>query len=236
MQRRGGHHSPIAGFFVGGCIVAVGLLLLLDNLGIVRFRDAWDFWPLILVVFGVGKILDGRSPAAFVFGGILALLGSFLLLDNLGFLHFDFSLFWPILIIGFGVSMLLRVMNRQRYLEGVPPSQESSLSPWVIFSGCKRRIDSQDFKGGDVVAVFGGVNLDLRHAGIAGDQAVIDVSALFGGVDIRVPDNWVVNMKGVGIFGAFDDKTVHPKPDPNVKTPQLIITGTVMFAGVKAEN
>ena len=107
---------------------------------------------------------------------------------------------------------------------------------WAIFSGFKRRIDAQDFKGGDIVAVFGGVNIDLRHAAIAGDRAVIEINALFGGIDIRVPETWSVVMKGVGIFGAFEDKTIHPKPDPNVKAPELVITGTGVFAGIKADN
>ncbi len=233
------HRSPLAGLFVGGCIVAVGVLLLLDNLGIVRFRELWDFWPLILVVFGVGKILDGHTPAAYVMGGLLALLGSLLLLDNLGILRFEFSLFWPVLIIALGLCMLLRVLNRKSYVEGAKGtsgSSDATLSPFCIFSGAKRKIDSQDFKGGDVVAIFGGVHLDLRHAAIAGEQAVIDVNSLFGGIEIRVPETWLVTMKGVGIFGAFDDKTLHPKPDPNVKSPQLVITGTAVFSGIKAEN
>ena len=235
-ERHGRHRSPLAGLVVGGTIVTVGVLLLLDNLGIVRFHDLWDFWPLILVVFGVGKVLDGRTPAAYVLGGLLALLGSLLLLDNLGILRFEFSIFWPVLIIALGVSMLLRVMNRQRYLDGAQGSSDSNLSPVCFFSGSKRRIDSQDFKGGDIVAVFGGVHLDLRHAAIAGEQAVIDVNSLFGGIEIRVPETWLVSMKGVGIFGAFDDKTLHPKADPNVKTPRLVITGTAVFSGIKAEN
>ena len=107
---------------------------------------------------------------------------------------------------------------------------------WAVFSGVKRKVDSQDFKGGDVVAVFGGVNIDLRNAAIAGERAVIDLNLLFGGVDIRVPENWNVVMKGVAIFGAFEDKTTHPKADPNVKIPELVITGAAMFAGVNAKN
>src|SRR5260370_36322359 len=50
------HRSPLAGLFVGGCIVAVGVLLLLDNLGIRRLREPSDFWALILVVVGRRQI------------------------------------------------------------------------------------------------------------------------------------------------------------------------------------
>jgi Cell wall-active antibiotics response 4TMS YvqF len=107
---------------------------------------------------------------------------------------------------------------------------------WAIFSSVKRRIDDQDFKGGDVVAVFGEVKIDLRKAGIASGQAVIDVNTMFGGIDIRVPETWNVVMKGAGVFGAFEDKTIPPRTEPGVKPPQLIITGTAVFGAAKVDN
>ena len=224
---------------IGAVIVAVGLGLLLDNLGIIRFNDVWRFWPLALVVWGASRILESRSMSGYVFGGLLVLVGAILLLDYFNILIFEFDIWqmiWPLLIIGFGVSLLLRAMDRKRYLEGVPPSTANDLGHFVLFSGIKRRIESQDFKGGDIVAIFGGVNIDLRRAGITGERAVIDVNALFGGVDIRVPDSWRVVLKVMGIFGAFEDKTVPPRPDPNVKTPELLITGAALFGGVKVDN
>ena len=52
----------------------------------------------------------------------------------------------------------------------------------------------------------------------------------------HVGQSWNVQTKGVGIFGGFDDKTIHPKPDPNVKTPQLVITGSTVFGGMSVTN
>ncbi len=229
----------MSGVAIGGLIVLVGILLLLDNFRIIRFHDLLDYWPVGLIVFGVARIIEARSTSSYIWGGMLALFGALLLLDNLNFLNFEFNLLWPLLIIGFGVSMLVRTMDRKRVLAAGPDSagaSNPSLGMWAIFSGFKRRIDTQDFQGGEIVAVFGGVQIDLRHAGISGDRAVIDVNALFGGVDIRVPETWSVVMRGVGIFGAFEDKTLHPKPDANVKTPELVITGCGMFAGIKTDN
>jgi predicted membrane protein len=236
-------HSGLSGIVIGALIVAVGLVILLDNLKIVRVYDIWRFWPLFLVAFGLTRILESRSPASNVWGGLMVLIGLIFLLDNLHILVFDFDLgdlIWPLLVIGAGVFMLLRAIDRKKILEGAPPStgatQSSPFGSWAIFSSVKRKIDSQDFKGCEAMAVFGEVKIDLRKAGIAGDQAVIDVNALFGGVDIRVPENWRVEMKGAGIFGAFEDKTVPPRTDPGVKTPQLIITGTAVFGAAKVDN
>jgi predicted membrane protein len=192
--------------------------------------------------FGISRVLESRHPGGQVWGGLMVLIGAAFLLDNLHIIIFDFDLsqlIWPLAVIGFGVYMLLRAMDRKRILEGVPaaaPSIAGAVGSYAIFSSVKRKIDAQDFKGAEAVAVFGEVKIDLRKAGIAGDQAVIDVNALFGGVDIRVPENWRVEMKGAGIFGAFEDKTVPPRTDPAVKTPQLIITGTAVFGAAKVDN
>jgi|SRR5580704_7670083 predicted membrane protein len=237
--------SGSAGILVGGVIVLVGLMLLLDNMDIVRIRDPWRFWPVILIVIGVSKILENRSHATLVWGGLMTLVGAVLLLDNLHILVFDFdlgTLIWPLVIIGFGVTLLLKALDRRRFLDGVPPLvttsnlSDASFGAWAVFSSVKRRIDSQDFKGGEVVTVFGEAKIDLRKAAIAGDQAVIDVNAVFGGIDIRVPETWSVVIKGAGVFGAFEDKTVPPRIDPAIKTPKLIITGAAVFGATKVDN
>ncbi|MGD0298242.1 MAG: DUF5668 domain-containing protein [Bryobacteraceae bacterium] len=237
--------SGLSGIVVGALIVAIGLIILLDNLGIVRVYDIWRFWPVILIGFGISRILESRGPGGQVWGGLMVLVGAAFLLDNLHILIFDFDvshLIWPLAVIGFGVFMLLRAMDRRRYLEGMPATATAAtadgvLGSWAIFSSVKRKVDSQDFKGAEATAVFGEVKIDLRKAGMTGDQAaVIDVNALFGGVDIRVPENWRVEMKGAGIFGAFEDKTIPPRVDPGVKTPQLIITGTAVFGAAKVDN
>jgi hypothetical protein len=241
-ERRGGWRggrSVASGIIFGAAIIAVGTALLLDNLNIVHFEDMWEYWPVALIIYGVVRMAEKRTMAAYIWGGMAVFVGVLFLLQNLHILVYNFdigAMIWPLILIGFGVSMLLRTIARKRDGDAPPGSPNPNLGIWAIFSGFKRRIEAQDFKGGEVVAVFGGVHLDLRHAAIAGDRAVIDINALFGGIDIRVPENWSVTMKGVGIFGAFEDKTVHPRLDPGAKTQELVITGTGVFAGIKADN
>jgi predicted membrane protein len=248
MRRRSEHrHSPASGIVVGSIIVLVGLALLLDNMGLVSFRDLWRYWPVFLIVFGVSRILSCRRPSGYVWGGAMALIGAFLLLDNLDVIQFNFAYIWPLIIIAVGLSMLVRAIDRKRLVEGIPAAaggapvsgdavDESTINIVAVLSGSRTVINNQDFRGGDAVAVFGGVRLDLRPAAITVDRAVLDVTAIFGGVELRVPEGWSVEAKGVGVFGGFDDKTLHPKRDPNVKTPGLIITGTAIFGGVSVTN
>jgi predicted membrane protein len=230
--------SAAHGAIGGAIIVVVGLLLLLNNLGILHVRDIWDFWPLILVVFGVARIVKSCSPASIVWGSVVAGLGVLLFLDNLSMFRLNFNFVWPVILIGLGLTKLMSAQQRQRQLAtgGVDMRSSSSSTLVAVFSGGKRRITTPDFRGVDVLALYGGFEVDLRGSRIEVDEAVIDVNVMFGGVKIIVPDNWIVNVKGFGMFGAFEDKTIPPRIDPNVKPQHLIVTGVSIFGGTSIRN
>jgi hypothetical protein len=114
-------------------------------------------------------------------------------------------------------------------------SSSSTLNEWAVFSGVRRKLDTQEFEGGEVTAVFGGAEIDLRGAGMKKDEAIIDVNAVFGGVEIRTPETWEVVMSGTPIFGGYDDETA-PARETGVKRPRLIIAGSAVFGGVSVKN
>jgi len=257
-------HSHVPGAVFGLIIVVVGVLFLLDNLGIIYYRDYLPYWPVILVVFGIARVADSCGPSGIIWGAMLAGIGGLLLVNNLGIFSMDWHMFWPVLVIGWGLLILFRNMERRRQIEagipGPPPNMGSApgpggprptgagptgpgtgthgkgLGPWAIFSEGVGRVDDKAFKGTEVAAIFGGYKLDLREAVMAGEQAVVDVNAVFGGVEIRIPDTWVVDLRGIGVFGGFDDKTRPPRIDPNGKSQKLVITGYAVFGGAKIEN
>jgi hypothetical protein len=246
-DRRHRYGSGAGGMVIGGLIVVIGLLILLDNMGIVQVHEVWRYWPVLLIVFGVSRILEAHAPAGYVWGGVITLAGALVLLDNLDIVVFDANLIWPLLLIAFGLSMLLRSMERKRYLAtmGTATAGTASTGPledstccnaYAVFGGSKRRINSPDFRGGDAVAVFGGVEFDLRGASMTVDQAVIDVNIVCGGLEVRVPDNWAITNRAVTIFGGVEDKTMQSNRDPNAKTPHLVITGSVVFGGISLRN
>ena len=126
---------------------------------------------------------------------------------------------------------------------GSPPSAPSAASGDLrnsfkeehIFSGAKRRLDTQEFEGGEALVIFGGMEIDLRKAATKRDQVFIEANAIFGGIEIRVPENWRVIVRGTGVFGGFGDDTLQPMSG-DVKHPQLIITGAAIFGGVNCKN
>ena len=241
-RQRGIPRNPAHGIVFSFAVIALGVLFLLDNMGIVSFHDVARYWPVILIALGVVRLVDSHGTASLVFGALLAGVGSLLLLDNLGIFYFEWRLFWPVVLIGVGVLMLLRTHHRQqewrewRQHAETPdaPPTPGTINLWAMFSGGERRIDAKDFRGGSIGAMFGGFEIDLRGATMAGPEATIDVSAMFGGVDIQIPETWVADVKGSALFGGFVDETV--PPPPGQPAPRLIVTGYAMFGGITVSN
>jgi predicted membrane protein len=94
---------------------------------------------------------------------------------------------------------------------------------------------SQAFRGASLTAVFGGVNLDLRHARPAAEGARITATAAFGGIDILVPTGWRVALKGLPIFGGIEDKTDHTADLPD-DAPVLQVDALAIFGGVEVKH
>jgi predicted membrane protein len=213
-----------------------GSLQLLDRLGIVDQEALWRFWPVALVVIGLAKILSPGESGRF-WGAMFLIAGAILLTSNLGYtihgVRIRFWDLWPLLFIAIGVNLIWNVLTRSR--RSTPNGKSiSTLNEFTVFGGGERRINAPDFRGGEVCAIFGGYEIDLTKAGIEGQEAELEATAVFGGVEIRVPEDWNVTVKGVGIFGGFSDKTNQRKIEG--PAPHLIVKGVAAFGGVEVKN
>jgi lia operon protein LiaF len=107
MRRR--HNRPGGSIFAGLLFLALGVILLIDNLGMVEIKPTLSqWWPLILVIIGIKHLVLFRGSSALV--GALFWIGSgaLFLSSTLGFLHISVpSLLWPVVLIWFGVFTVL---------------------------------------------------------------------------------------------------------------------------------
>jgi len=233
------------GIVLAFLMIGAGVVLFLDNIGLFHFHDIWRYWPVALIAIGVSKLFETRGTGGVVWAATWMVVGTAFLLDNLGIWHASWNMIWPLGLIAIGVLMLVNALERRRSPEDPAcvktysdTSSDNMLRAWATFSGLKRRLDTQNFQGGEMLAVFGGIEVDLRRANIAptDKEVVIDANATFGGIDIKVPDTWLVVTRGQGVFGGYEDKTIPPKQQEGVAPPKLIITGFAVFGGISIEN
>ena len=256
-----GGQNPAGGMIIGLAVIAVGCLFLLRNLGYVYFDDIWQFWPVILIVIGISKLANTHSASHVTSGLIIGGIGTVFLLRNLGFIYGNiWEYIWPGVLIAVGLMILMRHLDsRDQSLDpGLPPpgspppgignpfppgsgftaatSGANYLHAECVFSGTRQKIDSQDFLGGKVTAVFGGAEIDLRGAGTKREEISIKAEAVFGGIELWVPAHWQTIVRGTGVFGGFEDKTFPAALGASSKAPRLVVTGAAVFGGVVVKN
>ena len=225
-----------AQFVFGVSIIVLGLLFTLDNLDLIDAREYLLFWPAIFIVVGLVKLVQPGGTPAKVFGVALALLGSLMILDRLDLIDFYVWHLWPVFIILFGYSLVRGAMGRQRAMEGRSPAlseSDSYIKGMAFMGGVARSSDSQDFRGGELTAVMGGCEIDLRRASIKEGEARLEIFTFWGGVEIKVPEDWAVIVQVVPIMGGIEDKSVPPKGGASKK---LILTGHCIMGGAEVRN
>jgi len=217
-------------FFIGLIIVVIGTALLFNQLGFDTFLGiSFGFlmsilWPLIIMVVGLSIWLGGRNKV----GLVILVFGLFLLL-NVGFNINLWSLFWPLGLIVIGVLILFKGSLKS----SKDKISEDYISANAIFTGLEKKVSSKDFKGGNLFVVFGGCDIDLRDVIINKDGAKIDITTLFGGSKVIVPEKVRVLSEGSALFGGWENKA---KSSTDEKAPLLTINGTAVFGGVEIKS
>lgn len=215
-------------------IILIGILFLLGNFDIIDPHEYLRFWPAILIVIGISYLIQCQQGSGRMWGIILTFIGSAMLLDRMYFIRFSLWDYWPLILVFVGLMMIVRSsVFRQHNPHQFPESSDAInyIKTIAVMGGFRRMNNSQEFKGGELTAIMGGLEIDLREASIKG-EAVIDVFAIMGGMEIRIPEDWVVIIEGFPFMGGFEDKTRPPKDS----TKRLIIKGTAVMGGVEIKN
>ncbi len=230
---------PTPQLVFGLLIILLGVLFTLDNLNILEVGDYIRFWPLALMALGTAKFFESNRPPSQLAGVLFFGIGSLFLLQNLHVIRFHLWVLWPLVLVIIGGGMLWQAIMRERIADA---DSDSAISAVAILSGVERTFNSQDFRGGDLTAIMGGCEIDLRQASIKENQAVLNVFAMWGGIEIRVPEDWVIILHGIPLLGGFGDSTrlravgdpAHPAAAASRK--RLVIKGFVIMGGVEVKN
>ncbi len=219
--------------FWGLLLIVLGGLFLLDRMDRIDFGDLIGrYWPVVFIILGLSILLSNNFKN--VGSGIFFIaFGAFFLLIRMRV--FDKALWsyvWPLAIIAAGVWILFRPLwDRDRARASATASDDLDISQ--VFSGSSRKIESQSFRGGKADVVFGSAEIDLRGARLAGGQATLVLSAVFGGIEVFVPRDWQVVLEGSPVLGSIESrKAISDLP----KTQTLTVKASAVFGSVEVKE
>lgn len=212
---------------VGILLIALGALFLLDQADVIDAGHAIaQWWPIILIAAGL--LYLGVSPRHFFVPGVLIIVGLALLAGSLDFVDVNLARFiWPIVLVLIGVWVIFGT-NRGGVSVG------DRVNSLVVFFGRDVRSNSQQFRGGSILTIFGGTEVDLRDARPVEGGAAVDVVCAFGGVGFLVPEGWRVEITGLPLFGGWSDKTRGEAHTADA--PVLSIEALVAFGGLEVKH
>ncbi|WP_316829807.1 LiaF transmembrane domain-containing protein [Pedobacter aquatilis] len=235
----------------GLVIVMIGLAFLFDNMGfdIPNWVFSWHTFLIVIGIFvGVRRNFKGAGWL------IMILVGAYFTIDDITGLDFDASKYaLGVGLVILGGYLLLKPKGdfsgrrKRRFTEnfnttgenlnpagGEKANNHDIVEATAVFGGSNQIVYSKNLKGGDITVVFGGADINLTQADF-NETAVFDVTAVFGGVKLIVPQNWIIKTNGTPIFGSIEDKRGHLIPTGEIQK-TLIIDGTVLFGGIEIKS
>ncbi len=213
----------------GILLLLVGGVLLLDNFDLLESGPVLRWWPVVLIIFGLMRMF--QPGGARIFGLVVLVVGAAILLDNLDIASIRFWDLWPLFLVLLGLSIL-----RRRSLVSGPRSSSSpdnTLYGSAFMGAFERSSASQAFEGGRLSATMGGCEVDLRNAKMKGEEVTIDVFVFWGGIELKVPREWSVQLEVSPVMGGAEDETVHPAV---AGAPRLRIRGEIIMGGLTIGN
>ncbi len=213
----------------GIILIVIGALFLLDNFNILFFDLPFLVfkWEYILIALGIFFLTTDRSKTA---GTILLAIGVFSLLPSV----------WPLLLVGLGAYIIWGKGNNHtsnfRKFSDKNIEHTDFIDDVSIFGGNQKTYTSTNFRGGRITAIFGGGEIDFRTCYLAEGKNILDILTIFGGYEIRVPEDWKIHNDVISIFGGVSDER---SKDPNRvydESKVLILKGLTLFGGIELRS
>ena len=229
-------------WFIGFIFLILGGFLLIGNLHLIpattyyRLKELFWHWPMILVAIGLVHLImkDFKFP-----GSVMLLVGIVFMIPHWFDFPFNFrEIFWPTIFIIIGFAMIFKGSRHRtnRFCKDEKLEDQDMIDDLAFFGGGDKIITSQNFKGGKITCVFGGINFNMIRAKLSPGKNEIDVFAVFGGMKMIVPEEWDIKINVVSIFGGFADKrNISPSALENKKG-ELVIRGMAIFGGGEIKN
>ena len=214
----------------GLLLIALAALLALNSLGVIEFELFFvGWWTLFIIVPSLAALIENKNKTDSI---ISLLVGIIFLLCERGILSWDmvWKLALPVILASIGIKIIISAFRKKkshRIVKEIKVDGKNLQKGIAVLSGTELNFDNVVFDGANLVAFFGGVECDLRNAIIDRD-CVIHICCVFGGIDIKVPDNVKVVNNASSIFGGIDIGKSN-----NYAAHTIYIDGICVFGGIE---
>lgn len=216
---------------LGGLLIGLGGIFFLNSLDIFDFNFGRVIfsWPFFFIVIGIYLTLNSSRK---MLGSIITGVGFVFIIERIfPSIDYDGSVILAIFLIAIGSYIILNQKKKTEDFNDLGQINKDIIDDVSIFGGGTRIVSSENFKGGNVTAVFGGSEIILKGCKLAEGTNSIDILAVFGGTTIVVPSDWNVVNNVTSIFGGFSNKSVKDPSSAVDLSKTLIIKGLVVFGG-----
>ncbi len=213
----------------GITLILVGILIGINNLNIAKFNIFFEgWWTLFIIIpFGIGLFTDENK----IGNAIGVFIGIFLLLVSRGIVEFDliWDLILPGILIIIGLTLIFKNYFIDQEIKKIKQNIGEDDGYWATFGVQNLKFVDEEFKSTELNAIFGSIKIDLTQA-IIKEDIIIKASAIFGGIEILVPQGVRIKLKSLPIFGGTNNKTQN---DTNKKSFIIYIDSVTIFGGVE---
>lgn len=235
----------------GMILILLGVGFLLDQFNVISFGTILGtYWPMIIIIIGFTNLFDKDSSK---FGNlILILVGVMFQINELDIIAISVAgLIFPVALILIGINVLFSRKRESKFQynlsdednkENLKSNDGDALAPYkntstdnvlnafAFMSGVETHNRSLEFRGGRATSIMGGIDIDLRGAIPFNNIAELELTSIMGGIEILVPENWRVEVKGIPLLGEISNKSRY-NSDPNA--PLLRIKGFVLMGAIE---
>lgn len=230
---------------IGLILIVLGLIYLLYNYDIEIIPEEFLRWEYLFILFGLLSFTLSKNKIA---GVIFTAIGIFNLVPEL----------WPLIFVIIGLYIIFkrkdyeknygkfynhvnsRIKNHLENIEYTFKKNSQTSKEYIeeiaIFGGSTKVLYSDSFRGGNIISIFGGSEINLENCTLADGINILEITAIFGGSTIIVPNNWLIEIDVLPIFGGFSDKRIKSPNTQYDENKKLIIKGLVLFGGGEIKN
>jgi predicted membrane protein len=234
------------GIMASVLLILAGGVLLGINLGYIPESLKWVCisWQMLLVLIGILSLCKRD-----VFTGLfLIFVGALLLVPKLSvafpnvFPDNFVQLYWPLFMSIAGFLVLFNIIYRRKrgkkrahcVMKNKPKQTiDGDFFQTNTFSKGEYVVSEAEFKGGTIQTTFGVTELDFRKTSLPEGDTYLDITAVFSGVILHVPEHWKVISQMEIVFSGIADKRYATNPDSSKR---LILVGSCVFSGCEIKN